>query len=309
MNDMKKFAIVTCATPNWLPPAAVTLLSCAQFGAEEFADLILVSFDIEPSHREALQAFNEKHGINISLLNIANEKLRGLGRGRLGVGSLLRLTLDDFLPHNLERVLYLDSDVLAEASCAALFSMSLQDNAIAAVENIALLPWIKHDTEHHYENIQMKLDQKYFNAGVMLFDWQKTLATQFLTRSLEALSYNPDWPFQDQDALNSVSQGHFKLLDHKYNVTKKTSDYLSIKPVFRHFNGAAKPWNSKNRFGFSRYHKYYLECLSGTPYQSFMDQPNNPWPIKDNWRAILRKLSFRKITKLKRHIRLVVEKD
>ena len=42
-------------------------------------------------------------------------------------------SLDEFLPPNLERVLYLDSDVLAEENFAALFSMNLQDNVFAAV--------------------------------------------------------------------------------------------------------------------------------------------------------------------------------
>ena len=305
---MKKIAIVTCVTPNWLPPAAVTLLSCAQHGAEEFADLIIVSFDLEQKHRDELLAFNKQHKTNISAISASIHELRNMGKGRLGVGSLLRLKLDEFLPPDYERVLYLDSDVLAEANCSKLFATDLNGYTCAAVENTALLPWIKSNASQHLESIHMKKDQKYFNAGVMLFDWSKTLESELMLKSLEIMRENPTWQFQDQDALNSTLQGQWKLLDHKYNVTKKTADYLKLNPVFRHFNGAAKPWNSKSRLGFSRYHKYYMASLSGTPWQSFMDQPQRPWPLRDNWRAFLRKLSFRKIAKLKKHISLVAEK-
>ncbi len=304
-----KNAIVVCATPNWLAPAAVTLLSCAQHGAEQFADLILLSFEISDNHRNDLKLFNLKHKINIKLIEVALNELEGMGRGRLGIGSLMRLKLNQFLPDTYERILYLDSDVLAEASCKKLFAIDLQGYPFAATENTAVLPWIKKNAPQHLASVAMNPNQLYFNAGVMLFDWKATRASCLMQRSLNLLKQNPTWPFQDQDALNSASQGQWKMLDHKYNVTKKTADYLNIHPVFRHFNGAAKPWNSKSRFGFGRYYKYYVNSLNGTPWKSFIDQPQKPWPLKDNWRAVLRKLSFRKIAKLKRHIGLVAEKD
>jgi lipopolysaccharide biosynthesis glycosyltransferase len=303
-----KNAIVVCATPNWLAPAAVTLLSCSQHGAAEFADLILVSFQTNQDHLSSVEFFNKKHSTSIRLLDVKLNDLEGMGQGRLGIGSLLRLKLNEFLPGTYERILYLDSDVLAEGNCFKLFELNLDGHTFAAVENTALLPLIKSNATKHKTAIGMQPSQKYFNAGVMLFDWQKTCDSKFMYNSLELMKQNANWPFQDQDALNSVAQGQWKMLDHSWNVTKKTADYLKMKPRFRHFNGAGKPWNSKHRFGFARYHKYYVESLNGTPWQSFMSQSQRPWPIKENWRALLRKLSFTKIAKLRHHVSLVAEK-
>lgn len=305
---MKKFAIVTCVTPNWLTPAAVTLLSCAQHGAEEFADLIIVSFDTVKAHQNKLKLFNLKHQTNIQLLDVSLSDFKGMGNGLLGVGAIMRLKLDQFMPKAYERVLYLDSDVLAESNCHEIFELDLQNKPFGAVESTAMLPWINKKAAAHLQSIDMDKTAPYFNSGVMVFDWKKTLRCSFLSRSFELLKQNPSWLFPDQDAMNSSNNNEWVMLDHKYNVTKKTADYVNIKPVFRHFNGTSKPWNSKYRFGFARYHKFYFESLEGTPWQDFMDQPQNPWPIKDNWRAILRKLSFRKIAKLKHHISLVMER-
>ncbi len=303
-----KNAIVVCATPNWLAPAAVTLLSCAQHGASQFADLILVSFQTKHDDQNNLAQFNQKHAINIKLVDVPLNDLTGMGQGRLGIGSLLRLKLDAFLPKNYDRILYLDSDVVAEASCKKLFEMNLDSQIFAAVENTALLPLIGSNASKHKKAIGMTPSQRYFNAGVMLFDWHKTQSSRLMRDSLALMKLNPTWPFQDQDALNAVAQGQWKMLDHTWNVTKKTADYLDIKPRFRHFNGVGKPWNSKHRFGFARYHTYYTESLKGTPWQGFVKQSQMPWSVKDNWRAFLRKLSFNKIAKLKNHISLVAEK-
>lgn len=306
---MKKFAIVTCVTPNWLPPAAVTLLSCAQHGAEEFADLIILCAGATAGDETNLQSFNSHHGIQIKLLNVVPGDLSGIDSGRLGVGAILRLKLNEFLPHEFKKVLYIDSDVLCMQTLSKLFAMSLDGFAFAAVESTAMMPVINKTAEAHLKSIGMATTAPYFNSGIVLFDWTTILKTDFFKDCLTTLKSRTDWRFHDQDVMNIAALGKWKKLHQKYNVTKKTADYLSIDPVFRHFNGAAKPWNSKSRFGFARYHKYYADSLSGTPWQSFMDQPQKPWSFKDNWRALLRKLSFRKIAKLRHHISLVAEKD
>ncbi len=303
-----KNAIVTCVTPNWLAPAAVTLLSCAQQGASNFAELIIISFDTSEVDHFNLAVFNCLHETKIKLLNISPDELVGIGSGRLGVGSLLRLKLDAFLPDNHERVLYLDSDVLAVDDCREIFAVDLEGMPFAAVESIAMLPCVKKNAPKHLQVIGTSPDHRYFNAGVMMFDWKLTKESGLLPKSLDLLKQNPQWPFQDQDVLNRVAGTNWKMLDHKWNVTKKTADYLALGANLRHFNGSVKPWNSRLRFGFATYSKYYSDSLKRTGWAEFVEQPQKPYPFKDNWRAILRSFSFLTILKLKNHIGLVADK-
>ena len=66
-----KNAIVVCATNNWLAPAAVTLLSCSQHGASEYADLLIVTPNPSHEHEQQLQKFNAKHETTIKLVTIS----------------------------------------------------------------------------------------------------------------------------------------------------------------------------------------------------------------------------------------------
>lgn len=299
---MKKFAIVTCVTPNWLAPAAVTLLSCAQHGAEEFADLIIVSFDVSNEEADNLALFNKIHGTQIKLQKVKLAELEGMGIGRLGVGSLLRLKLDTYMSKSYSRILYLDSDVLAESNCKELFELDLNNKLFGAVESIAMLPWINKKSAAHLTAIGMAANASYFNAGVIIFDWKKTFEDGLLSRSFKLLKQNPTLPFQDQDALNISSAGNWQMLNHRWNVTKKTADYLNLKIAFRHFNGSTKPWNTKLRFGFAKYYNFYLESLKDTAWSGFMVQQKGSWSARELWRAVLRFSSFRRIQKLKQHI-------
>ncbi len=294
-----KNAIVVCATPNWLAPAAVTLLSCAQNGATAYADLFIVCPSPSAKDKSDLAAFNELNRTPIQLLAVDAGDLNDIDGGHLGIGALLRLKLDQFLPQNLERVLYLDCDVLAEGALDELFHMNLEGEPFAAVESIAMMPVINKHAPAHLRALNINPPRPYFNSGVILFDWPATVQARILPQCLEVLKSRQNWKFHDQDTLNIVSKGQWKKLDHQWNVTKKTADYLNLQAHLRHFNGNAKPWNCKNRFGYAKYRKYYEQSLQGTPWAEFLDMKQKPWPLKDNWRALVRRLSFLKRTKLR----------
>jgi lipopolysaccharide biosynthesis glycosyltransferase len=185
--------IVTCVTANWIAPAAVTLLSCAKYGAESFARLIIVTPNPSATDVEELEAFKTKHNVKIELIEVESGEFDKFETGRFSVGTLLRLKLDEFLPRNLNRVLYLDSDILACCSCDELFSLDLRNHAFAAAEDIAHLPWMSGGSKspngvRHFNKIGFPVGRPYFNAGVILFDWQRTLDSATLSKALALLN-------------------------------------------------------------------------------------------------------------------------
>ena len=305
MKNAAKQAIVTCATPNWLAPAAVTLLTCARHGAAEI-DLIIVCPDASPQNFADLKIFNSRHGTNIILTSVkANDLAPFAATTRLGLGTLLRLRLDQYLDRAYRRVVYIDSDVLAETDVTELLSADLGEFALGAVESIAMLPFIKRNAGEHLQSINFNAEHRYFNAGVLLFDWQRTLADNVLGKAMTVLCRHPKMSFADQDALNIVVAGKYQHLEQRWNNTKKAQDFLSLKPGLRHFNGRAKPWNCPTRIGYGKYRKIYESALLSTPWAAFLDQPQMPWPIKDNWRAIVRRLSFRRQAQLTAKLAIV----
>lgn len=298
-----KNAIVVCATNNWLAPAAITLLSCANFGAQNYADLIIVTPNLTPELILQLEKFNRKHNITIQMLDADIGELGKVNAGKFTIGTLLRLRLDHILPKNLNRVLYLDSDVIALYPMEEIFSLDLEGNALAAAEDIALLPWINPKGPAHLKSISLPLGARYFNAGVILFNWKKTLREEILKSAYELMIGEKVYKYPDQDVLNVAAYGSWKRLHPKWNLDKKIDGFLKIKPIFRHYTGSVKPWTCW-RFGFAEYRNFATNALRGTDWETFMKQRQRSVFQSLNLLFLLRKFAFSKQAKLKRHLEL-----
>jgi UDP-D-galactose:(glucosyl)LPS alpha-1,3-D-galactosyltransferase len=164
----------------------------------------------------------------------------------------LRLQLVDLLPASVERVLYLDADVLCTSpGLETLFSVDLHGKTVGAVRDaftrrmgdhgaLPLLPQLE----------RIDAQDMYFNSGVLLIDtraWRerevRRRAEQYLDDSAETRR------FPDQDALNVACHGDWHRLDKRWNhmmawrLEGDAADLLS-QAVIIHSAGPLKPWHS-----------------------------------------------------------------
>jgi lipopolysaccharide biosynthesis glycosyltransferase len=130
---MLSHAIVTCVTADWMPVAAVTLLSCVTHGKVQDADLVMCVHKPSLQNLADLAQFNRRHNINITARAVDATELRAIESGPLNIGTLIRLGIDRYLPPTYQRVLYLDSDVLVRRPLAPLFATAMDGFAVAAV--------------------------------------------------------------------------------------------------------------------------------------------------------------------------------
>jgi len=280
MHCTNRYAIVACATPAWLAPAAVTLWSCARAGAAQLADLVIVCH--KPSRRDAedLARFNAMRGTEIRLLPVDATALARPGSG-WGVGTLLRLKLDEYLPPAYERVLYVDADVLALHDIREIFSVGMDGHVIAAVPDVGSC--MSRRTRRHVRRLNLPADAGYFNAGVMLFDWQRTRTSGYLPRALDLLRSGRHWPLLDQDVLNIASAGQWKRLPLRWNVQQWLAEYLGADAeavaTLRHFVGPYKPWNSAQQPACRSARGVYADCLAGTPWEPILNTNQVNWSL------------------------------
>lgn len=296
-----KNAIVTCATPNWLAPAAVALLSCKLFELNQDTGLFIVVSEPSLQHFRELEVFNAKHDTKIKLIAAQTSEFQNIETTRYSIATLLRIKLDKLLPKNLEKVIYIDCDILAGSTLLELLSENLNGMPLGAVEEIGSLPWIVKNGSRQKAQIGMNVKLPYFNAGVMLFDWQQTLKLKILEKCRDLLETRNLWPTPDQDVLNLCFAGIWQPLNPKWNIDKKLSGYLFLTPGIRHFTGGQKPWNSKHRIGNRKYHKFYVDSLKDTPWSSFISPQKRAWPLRPNLLHIIRKLSFLTRSRLIKH--------
>jgi lipopolysaccharide biosynthesis glycosyltransferase len=81
-------------------------------------------------------------------------------RSTSSIANYFRLLAPRILPANIQKILYLDSDIIVRRSLRDLWSTDLSDHALAAVEDSFCVPGAGY--------VELPSGAKYFNAGVLL---------------------------------------------------------------------------------------------------------------------------------------------
>ena len=139
-----------------------------------------------------------------------------------------------------DRVLYLDSDTIVNAKLDDLFTLDLQDYAIAAVQDFDQSGWLTT-----------------FNSGVMVIDakkWRENRLTQSL---LELTAQHHEHVYGDQGILNMHFGDQWLHLDKEYNFMVGLDQFLHLsgngewsqshyygncEPKIIHYTTEFKPW-------------------------------------------------------------------
>jgi lipopolysaccharide biosynthesis glycosyltransferase len=278
VTSHNKQAVVCCVTRNWLPAAAVTLLSCAAAGKVDGADLIILTLGAEPVDETTLARFNAKHGLSIKMQPVESVGQDRADLSRFGLGALLRLTLDRNLAPSYERVLYLDADVLAVDDLRPLLASRLNGKTLAAVPDLGIVTSIREKVAAHRAELDLADGQLYFNSGVLLLDWPATLSRDALGRTRAMLTTRPRWRAPDQDALNLALENEWQPIDYRWNVTGLLQEGNVVTPAICHFTASEKPWMSRRFLWHRRFHTTYVSSLAGTGWETFTE-PRTPYGL------------------------------
>jgi lipopolysaccharide biosynthesis glycosyltransferase len=176
------------------------------------------------------------------------------------------LLLAEFLPPDVERVLFLDPDLLIFEDVGEIWDTDAGDNIIAAVRDMAIPTcWSPRGVKNSRE-LGIPLDAPYFNAGVMLIDMTRWREDQVASRVGDYLNrYAGRTDFSHQEGLNSVLWNKWKQLDQRWNLiasltgrrySRNAADTRSAAIV--HFAGRFKPWQFDVGGPFS---EHYTEAL------------------------------------------------
>lgn len=143
--------------------------------------------------------------------------------------SMLRLYMDK-MPEldEVERILYLDYDVVCRGSLQEFYNMNLDGTEAAGVLDIYGKNF------YHYRGI---LNFDYMNSGVMLFNLAECRKTLCLEKAVELCAKR--WMMlADQAALNKVISRR-KLVSRKYN---EQAEKPKADTVLHHFSNNFKFW-------------------------------------------------------------------
>jgi lipopolysaccharide biosynthesis glycosyltransferase len=252
-----------------LPAACCTLLSVARNSQENDIKLVIVGIDLPEDQKARVATFNAVNGIDIDVVDFTFPAEAPETAGRWHKSTLARLYLDKLMGEELERVLYLDADILAVGNVDPLFDVNLNGKAIGAVDDYRIaFP----DKIGQLER-ELGLDPGagYFNAGVFLMDCAEIRAGGFFETARSLLGSGRCFASNDQDILNIAFRGTWQRLDNRWNVQTGTMPYIR-NPVLMHFTGRRKPWHFSVQAGQSAYAAIYSNMLSKTPWSEFVSR-------------------------------------
>ena len=171
-----------------------------------------------------------------------------LDKAHVSEATYYRLMIENYIPENIDSLIYLDSDVIALNNpydiCKNVISNLVKNRYTIAVSTEIF----NNNKNTHFQNIDLT-SYKYFNAGVMFIDYKKWRENKLKTIFLNKVDkYKEVIKLWDQDILNNHFNGEYyeisSLLNFRLN-TNNNLEYLKNNVIFYHFSGDHKPWQLK----------------------------------------------------------------
>lgn len=285
---------------EFLPCTCFSIVSLVA-SASVHLDVRILYADDDDSVLQAALAYLSGKGITPLVTRIEQDGLSYLPRPKtLPLATYGRLMMHQVLPADLDRVLYLDGDTLVDIDVAPLATLPLGDALLGAVLDIGRILIGRRDEAQR--RLDLGADGDYFNAGVLLIDWQRWRTFEVGTRTLAAITQSPERFVQaDQCALNYICRGRWAKLDLVWNYQPACVIYDDRPRAIFHFLGRSKPWDgSRNRHPI-RFTRRYQDLLEGSPWANHYPAVTLPYWVKTALRLAALKFSTRTWASLARY--------
>lgn len=177
--------------------------------------------------------------------------------------TYFRLLVMDYLPDEVDRILYIDPDTVVINPLDKLYNVDFGDNLLAGAGHTkGFIERLNH------KRLKMGKGSRYINAGVMMMNitlMKKTVTTgmifDYISKNIKKLY------LADQDVINGMFWDRTIGVDPRvYNLDEKTvknagielySGWIERNAVIVHFNGAQKPWKEKYKGVLAGFYFHY----------------------------------------------------
>ncbi|HNX16272.1 MAG TPA: glycosyltransferase family 8 protein [Bacilli bacterium] len=237
---------------NYLDYMLVTLASLRDHASENNHYELRVLYDhISLANRKRIKAF-EQQNIVITFINVGIRAMR-LGNN-LGIRdyytktTYFRLLLPTLFP-KLDKILYLDCDIVIRDDVAKLYATDVGDNLLGASPDYSVntFPEFAEYVEHALDIPKIR----YFNAGIIIMNLKRMRETHFEQKVINLINTMTFPVAQDQDILNVTCRGQVHYFSWEWDAMPL--GVMIEDPKIVHFNLIFKPW----RLNGVRYEDYF----------------------------------------------------
>lgn len=173
-----------------------------------------------------------------------------------------RLFAPFIINEKIDRLLYLDCDIIVDGKIDELYNLDMGDNVIAGCKNM-LCKEMSYLNNVFNTNLNLPVTNDYINAGVLLIDVEKYRNYVSPDKIMSFINENRNnLKMQDQDVINKLFYGKIRHIDNKFNFQINTVEENYQKDDVRiiHYSQRAKPW--ENDYYSPQKARYYYSYLA-----------------------------------------------
>lgn len=244
---MTELSIAFIADGGFFLPSVVALTSLLENKEKESKyHIYFVVVDFSKEQKAVLEKMADDKRVTLEFVEIKaddmKKKYEGIAKHECcaSVSALIKFDLP-YICHKVDKLLYLDGDIIVQADLSKLADMDFRENEYAAVvEDSGIL---------YNKNIIKQNTGRYFNSGVMLLNLEALRKDNIPEQLIQEKMKDTDNSLMDQHVLNKVFKNHIKLLPHKYNVLytnlirAKYFYKLSIEDINHRYHSEYRAWD------------------------------------------------------------------
>lgn len=272
---MRPINILVTLDENYLPHLKVMLKSLYTSNPDERFHIYLAYDSISDTGILNLFQFCERHNSKLHVIEVGKELFaKAPVMKRYPRAMYYRLLACRLLPDSMERILYLDPDIVVINPIRELYNMQMGNNLFAA----AIHPDVTGITKS-VNQIRLRQYEAagYFNTGVLLLNLplqRKEISERAIFETVE--KYKHELILPDQDVFNALYGNRTLPVDDSYfnydarlyeayrimSDGEKDLDWVMRNTVILHFCGKAKPWLKSSRSRFNVLYKHYSAMVA-----------------------------------------------
>ncbi len=263
---------ILCATDDaYVPWCGVMLTSLFENNKSHQITVYVLTQKLSDQNCSIFRQLGEKYGQTINIVttdDVDFEICPIKETDHVSIATYLRLAAPHLLPNDVEKIIYLDCDIIVSGDLGALWDLDISGYALGVVYDEA------YQDDEKYITLGLEKRRRYFNAGVLLMNLKYFRKHDVMTRCFQVIKDIPErLLFHDQDTLNVVLEQECINIHPRFNLqtgflfttvsfdkdTQKQIREAIEAPVIIHFTGYNKPWQENSSTPFVPFFRHYKE--------------------------------------------------
>lgn len=270
--------ILVTLDKNYLPPLRTMLQSLFLNNPGETFEVYMVHTDIPENDVALLAKFCAHHGSALTAIAAKEETFADAPVFRHYTKAMYyRLLANKLLPDSVDKILYLDPDILVINPVRPLYDLDIGDFLYAG----AIHTGITSGVTDFINKLRLGNEdaEGYYNSGVLLMNMERQRREIDPEKIFDFMEKHKDeLVLPDQDVMNALyGVKTFSVDDSVYNYDaryygsylltsggEKDMDWVMHNTVFLHFCGSEKPWKKSANNRFASLYKHYMNLTART---------------------------------------------